>query len=140
MNQPPSLLRPHTDRHDRPHLHRLTTTLIGLAGLLTLAVGLAPVASATYLPPNPAAHPVVPPPLTSTMPAHLPGWAIAAMIAGTMVLSIVTTLATLSLLRWCDQRQPAADANQVAEPATAPSPEDQSGRDDILVSHFRHSR
>jgi hypothetical protein len=139
MNQPPSLTRPHTDRHDSSHHHRLTTTLIGLAGLLTLAIGLAPVASATYLPPNPAAHPVVPPPLASTMPAHLPGWAIAAMVAGTMVLSIVTTLATLSLFRWRDQRQPAADADQVAEPFTAPSPEDQPGQDDILVSQFRHS-
>jgi hypothetical protein len=137
-------MRPHTDRRDSPHFHRLTTMLIGVAGLLTLAIGLAPGASAAYLPPNPAARPVIPPPLASTMPAHLPGWVIATMIAGTMALSIVTTLATLSLVRWRAQRQPAADADQVAEPATAPSPspspEDQSDQDEILVSHFRHSR
>ena len=140
MNQPSPLTRPHTDRRDFSSSHRLATTFIGMASLLALAIGLAPTASATYLPPNPAAHPVIPPPLASPVPAHLPGWVIAAMVAGTMVLSIVTTLATLALSRWHDQRQPAADADQVTESITAPSPEGQSGRADILVSHFRPSR
>ena len=140
MNQLSPLMRPHTDRRASPRPHRLATTLTGLAGLLVLAIGLAPVASATYLPPNPVAHPVVPPPAASTAPAHLPVWVISAMVAGTIVLSIVTTLATLSLMRWRDQRQPAAGADRVAEPVTAPSPEDQSGPGDILVSHSRPFR
>jgi hypothetical protein len=114
----------------RPHIG-------GRAGLLALAAGLAPVASAVHLPPNPVAHPIVPPPLPGPVPAHLPGWIIVAMIASTMVLSVATTLATLSLLRRRDQRSPAADADPVAGPATAPSLGAQSGPADILVSGFR---
>ena len=72
MNQLSALMRPHTDRGVSPRPHRLATTSIGLAGLLVLAIGLAPVASATYLPPNPVAHPIVPPPAASTVSTSPP--------------------------------------------------------------------
>jgi hypothetical protein len=111
--------------------------LSGLAVCLAAAIGLAPLASATLLP-NPAAPAVVPasPPAIATA-ADLPVSVIVTLTAGTVLMSMATTLATLALVRRRDQRLRAADPAQVTVPVPAFSPEEPPGPDDdILVSHL----
>jgi hypothetical protein len=91
---------------------RIPRTLAGLGGLavcLTTAIGLAPPAWATPSPPAPSLTPAPPLPPPTVAPAHFPPWAIAAILAATMVLSVATTLITLALerLRWA-RREAAA--------------------------------
>jgi hypothetical protein len=91
---------------------RIPRTLAGLGGLavcLAAVIGLAPAAQATPSPPTPSLSPVPPPPPPAAVPAHFPAWAIAAMLAATIVLSVGTTLITLALerLRWA-RREAAA--------------------------------
>jgi hypothetical protein len=94
---------------------RTLTTFSGLAAFLTAAIGLAPAASATHVPPGPP----VPPPAT-TAAAHFPLWAVIAIVAATVVLSAATTLITLSLEHLHRARRtPAATAQP---PASAQTP------------------
>ena len=98
-----------------PRTRRTLTSLAGLAVFLTAAIGLAPAASATRLPPPGRGLAPPPPPPPATAAAHFPLWAVIAIVAATVVLSVATTLITLSLehLRRA-RRTPAA----TAEPQT----------------------
>ena len=75
----------------------MITALGGLAVFLTAAISLAPAAWATLPPPEPSVAPLPPPPPPIAAPAHFPLWAILAIVAATVILSIATTLVTLSL-------------------------------------------
>ena len=101
---------------------RIPRTLAGLGGLavcLAAANGLAPAAWATPAPPKPSFAPVPPLPPPATAPAHFPPWAIAAILAATIVLSVATTLITLALEHTCWARREAA---AIPEPhASTPS-------------------
>jgi len=91
-----------------------------------LAAG-GPAALAVPLPPSDVSGPITPPPPTTTT-AHLPLWAVAAIVTATIVLSVATTLITLSAERlWRARRSPAADA----EPAASTG--------DILTSHHHRA-
>ena len=120
----PASPKPRRAARGIPRTRRTLTTLSGLAAFLTAAIGLAPAASATHVPPpEGGGAPPLPPPAT-TAAAHFPLWAVVAMVAATVVLSVATTLITLSLehLRRA-RRTPAATAEPVAEQA------------EILTSH-----
>jgi hypothetical protein len=113
---PPSRTR--WPRRLLPRPGRMIAILGGLATLPITVIGLAPMASAAYLPPDPAAPSIIPPPLPGTSAAaQLPGPVIAALTAGTVLLSVLTTLATLALVRLRDRRLASASA---PEPETAP--------------------
>jgi hypothetical protein len=91
------------------HPRRIPRTLAGLGGLaacLAAAIGLAPAAQAAPSPPTPSFAPVPPLPPPAAVPAHFPSWAIAAILAATIVLSVATTLITLALerLRWARRK------------------------------------
>jgi hypothetical protein len=97
---------------------RALTTFSGLAAFLIAAIGLAPAASATHVPPGPPVPP--PPPPATTAAAHFPLWAVIAIVAATVVLSAATTLITLSLEHLHRARRtPAATAQP---PASAQTP------------------
>jgi hypothetical protein len=115
---------------------RTLTTLSGLAVFLTAAIGLAPAASAALPPPEPPA-PVPSPPPPITVPAHLPLWAIIAIVAATVVLSVATTLVTLSLEQMRRARYaPAAAAEPRAGVQTlSATAEPEAGHGEILASH-----
>jgi hypothetical protein len=81
-----------------PRTRRALTALAGLAVSLTAAIGLAPAASASLPSPGPPVPPP-PPPTSATAPAHLPLWAVVAMVAATVVLAVATTLITLAVER-----------------------------------------
>src|SRR5215470_19768245 len=100
MNHQPALPQP----------RRIPRALAGLGGLAA-DIGLAPAAWAAPSPPAPSFTPVPPLPPPATAPAHFPPWAIAAMLAATIVLSVGTTLITLALqqIRWA--RRAAANQN-----------------------------
>jgi hypothetical protein len=122
-----------------PRPGRVITTLGGLTAFLAATIGLASVASAAYLPPDPVGPSAVPTPQQATAAiGQLPLWVIAAMVAGTVLLSAATTLATLSLARLRERRLLAPDEAKVSVPIPASSPEHQPGQDDILLSHLRH--
>jgi hypothetical protein len=114
----------HQPAPSQPRL--IPRTLAGLGGLavcLATAIGLAPAAWATPSPPAPSLTPAPPLPPPAVAPAHFPPWAIAAILAATMVLSVATTLITLALerLRWA-RREAAA----IPEPhASTPSRDSQ---------------
>lgn len=78
---------------------RTPRTLARLGGLAIFlaaaAIGLAPAAWATSPPPEASSAPVPPPPTAA--PEHFPLWAIAAILAATVVPSVATTLITLAL-------------------------------------------
>jgi hypothetical protein len=107
----------------------------GLAAVLAAAIGLAPAASAR-LEPEPSVAPVPPPPPLTAAPAHFPLWAVAAMVAATVVLSIATTLITLSLdhMRRA-RRTPAAAEPQAGALTSTATPGPQTGQAEILSSH-----
>jgi len=75
----------------------MLAALSGLAVFLTAGIGLAPAALAALPPPEPSFAPVPPPPPAAVVPAHFPLWAIVAIVAATVILSVATTLITLSL-------------------------------------------
>ncbi len=90
--------------------------LTGFAAFLATAIGLAPVASAAYLPPNPAGRSTGPPlPSAATTVAQLPVALILTMAAGTVFLSVATTLITLALTRLRDHRLLTAQEAQAGE-------------------------
>lgn len=81
-----------------PRVSRAPRTLASLGGLaifLAAEIGLTPSAWATS-PPEASSAPVPPPPPTAA-PGHFPLWAIAAILAATVVPSVATTLITLAL-------------------------------------------
>ena len=88
--------RPRPAGRHIPRIRRTLATLGGLAVFLTAAIGLPSTAWATPAPPEPSFAPVPPPPAAAA-PAHFPPWAVAAILAATIVLSVATTLITLAL-------------------------------------------
>ena len=120
-----------TPRTGRRAAGLAVTALASLAG--------APAALAGPLPPPGGAvtDPIPPPPPPAPAAAHLPLWAVVAIVAATAVLSVATTLITLALEhRRRARRTPAATAGAPpgaeARPATAEPP---AGQGDILSSH-----
>jgi hypothetical protein len=137
MIHQPAPSKPRRARRSIPCARRTLTMLGGLGVFLTAAIGLAPAAWAMFPPPEPSAVPVPPPPPPAAAAAHFPLWAVVAMVAATVVLSVATTLITLSLehLRRA-RRMPAAAGEPevgVPTPATAAEPEAEQG--EILSSH-----
>ena len=115
-----------------PRARRMIIACGGMAVFLAAASVLAPAASATPPPPEPSVAPVPSPPPLAAAPAHFPLWAVAAMVAATVVLSAASTLFTLSLeYMRRDRRKPAAAAEtppRAREPP-APTPETGTSRD-----------
>jgi hypothetical protein len=127
-----------------PRTHRALTTLSGLAVFLTVAIGFAPAASATHVPPGAPGvpPPPPPPPPPAVAAAHFPLWAVIAIVVATVVLSVATTLVTLSLEQMRRARStPAAVAEPQAGaqvPSRTAEPEAEQG--EILASHHYADR
>jgi hypothetical protein len=127
-----------------PRTRRTLTTLSGLAVFLTAAIGFAPAASATHVPPGAPGvpPPPPPPPPPAAAAAHFPLWAVIAIVAATVVLSVATTLVTLSLEQMRRARRtPAAVAEPQAGaqvPSRTAEPEAEQG--EILASHHYADR
>ena len=90
----------HTRRGSR-HARLAFTALSGLAILAATMTGLAPAAFATLPPGSPRAGvPVAPPPpLPSAPAAGFPLWVVIVVLAGAVVLSAGTTIATMALVQ-----------------------------------------
>ena len=102
-----------------PRVRRWAT---GLTVTAAAVLAGAPAALAGPRPAPDGGGPLLPPPPV-TAAAHLPAWAVAAIVAATIALSVATTLITLAVERIRQARRtPAA-----AEP--------QAGHGDILTSH-----
>jgi RNA polymerase sigma-B factor len=135
MNHRPAPSQPHPAGRGTPRTRQTLTAFGGLAVLLTAAFGFAPAAPGTLPPPEPPVGP--PPPPIAAAPAHFPLWAIIAMVAATVVLSVATTLITLALahLRQA-HRTPAATPETLASaPAPFTMAEPEAGQAEILTSH-----
>ena len=105
----------------------------GLGAFLAAAIGLAPAASAIRLPPPGGGGAPPPPPPPAAAAAHFPLWAVIAIVAATVVLSVATTLVTLAIEHMhrarrasaamaqpqAGARTPSATAGPEAEPATS---------------------
>ena len=119
MNHRPAPSQPRPAGRGIPRTRRTLTSLSGLAVFLAPAVGLA-AAAPGRLSPEASGTPVPPPPPSTAAPAHLPLWAVVAMVAGTVVLSVATTLITLAVERiHRTHRTPAAEpesSTSAAEP------------------------
>ena len=128
--------RPHPAGRGIPRTRRLATGL-AVAALASLAG--APAALAGVLPPPGGAvtDPIPPPPPPAPPAAHLPLWAVVAIVAATAVLSVATTLITLALEhRRRARRTPAATAGPSAGAQTpSATAEPPAGQGDILSSH-----
>ena len=118
---------------------RIRAWATGLAAAALASLAGAPAALAGPLPPPGGAvtDPVPPPPPPAPAAAHLPLWAVVAIVASTAVLSVATTLITLALEhRRRARRTPAATAGPSAgaqiPSATAEPP---AGQGEILSSH-----
>jgi hypothetical protein len=137
MTHRPASSQPRRAGRGIPRARGTITTLSGLAVFLTAAIGLAPAASATHVPPGPPGIPVPPPPPPITVAAHFPLWGVIAIVAATAVLSVATTLVTLSLDRLHRARRTSAAAAEPQTgaqiPSTTAGPEAQQG--EILASH-----
>ena len=108
MNHRPAPSQPRPAARGIPRTQRTLTSLSGLAVFLAPAVCLA--AAPGRLLPEPSGTPVPPPPPSTAAPAHLPLWAVVAMVAGTVVMSAATTLITLAVERMRrTRRTPAAE-------------------------------
>jgi hypothetical protein len=136
MTHQPTPQQPLRASRGIPCARRTLTTLGGLGVFLTAAIGLAPATWAMSPPPEPpVAPPPSPPPAAAA--AHLPPWAVIAMVAGVVALSVATTLITLSLehLRRA-RRMPAATTEpQAGVPTPATTAEPEAGQGEILSSH-----
>lgn len=135
MNHPPAPPQQHCISFTR----RTLAILSGLAVLLAAAVGLAPAALATPLPPEPSFAPVPPPLPPAAVPAHFALWTIAVFLVATVILSAATTLITLALDR---SRQARAEATAASEPQPSEripftSPARYNGDLEIINSHPR---
>ncbi len=117
-------------------LRRTLTALSGLAVFLTAAFGFAPAALATLPPPEPSVAPPPPPP-PAVAPAHFPLWAIVAILAATVALSVATTLVTLALehLRQARRTAAATPEPQTGAPPPSTTPQPEAGQGEILSSH-----
>ena len=129
--------RPHPAGRGIPRTRRWATGL-AVAALASLAG--APAALAGPLPPPGGAvtDPIPPPPPPSpSAAAHLPLWAVVAIVAATAVLSVATTLITLALEHRRRARRTPASAPGPQPGAQAPSAtaEPPAGQGDILSSH-----
>ena len=118
---------------------RIRRWAAGLAVAAIASLAGAPAALAGVLPPPGGAvtDPIPPPPPPAPPAAHLPLWAVVAIVAATAVLSVATTLITLALEhRRRARRTPAATAGLSAgaqiPSATAEPP---AGQGEILSSH-----
>jgi hypothetical protein len=135
MTHRPASSQPRRAGHGIPRTRRAFTALAGLAVILTTAIGLAPPAWARPWPPTDL--PAPPPPPAAAAPAHLPLWAVVAMVAATVVLSVATTRITLAVEHMRRARHTpavAADLPPVApSPSVTPGPE--AGQGEILASH-----
>ena len=121
-----------------PRTRRTLTAFSGLTVLLTVAIGFAPAASATHVPPGaPGVPPPPPPPPPAAAAAHFPLWAVIAIVAATVVLSVATTLITLAVEHMRRARRtPAAAAEPQADALTSTAaPGAETGRAEILSSH-----
>jgi hypothetical protein len=129
--------QPPRARRGTPRTRRTLTTLGGLTVFLTAAIGLAPAAWAAFPPPEPSLAPPSPPPAATAM--HFPLWAVIAMVAATVVLSVATTLITLALehLRRARRTPTAATEPQADIPTPATTAEPGAGQGEILSSHPR---
>jgi hypothetical protein len=90
-----------------PRTRRTLARLGGLAVFLAAEIGLPPAAWATS---RPSAPPAALP--AAAAPAHFPLWAIAAILAATVVPSVATTLITLALEHTCRARRAPAAATR----------------------------
>lgn len=109
MNHPPAPRQPCPAGFGIPRARRALTSLSRLAVFLAPAIGLV-VAAPGRLPQEPSGAPAPPPPPSTGAPAHVPLWAVVAMVAGTVVLSVATTLITLAVERMRRTRHiPAAE-------------------------------
>jgi hypothetical protein len=110
----------------------------GLAVAAIASLAGAPAALAGVLPPPGGAvtDPVPPPPPPAPAAAHLPLWAVVAIVAGTAVLSVATTLITLALEhRRRARHTPAAAGLQPGAQPPSATAEPPAGQGDILSSH-----
>ena len=137
MNHRPESSQPRRAGRGIARTRLALTTLGGLAVFLTPAIGLAPAASATV---PPGFAPVFRSPTSATAPAHFPLWAVVAMVAATVVLSVATTLITLAAEHMRRARRtPAATADpQSAAPSLSVTSEPEAGQ--ARCSHLRHGR
>ncbi|HXZ70194.1 MAG TPA: hypothetical protein VEH31_04875 [Streptosporangiaceae bacterium] len=138
MSHRPASSQPRLAGRHIPRIHRTLATLGALAAFLTAAIGLAPTASAVLPPPEPPAAPLPPPP-PAAVPAHFPPWAIAAILAATIVLSVATTLITLALehTRWARREAAAIPESQASMRSPVTTPAHQA---EILRRHPTHDR
>jgi hypothetical protein len=135
----PASSQPCRPGHGIPRTRRPLTVLGGLAVILTTAIGLAPAALASLPPPAHSAAPAPPPPPPppAAASAHFPLWAVIAMVAATVVLSVATTLITLAAehLRRARHTPAAAAGPQPVPPGPAATPGPEAGPGEILASH-----
>jgi hypothetical protein len=102
---------------------------------IAAAIGLAPAASAIRLPPPGGGGAPPPPPPATTVAAHFPLWAVVALVAATVVLSVATTLITLSLehMQRTRRTRSAEPQASVQTPPATPQPQPDQGA--MLTSH-----
>ena len=128
--------RPHPAGRGIPRTRRWATGL-AVAALASLAG--APAALAGPLPPPGGAvtDQIPPPPPPAPPAAHLPLWAVVAIVAATAVLSVATTLITLALEHRCRARRTPAATAGLSAGAQIPSAtaEPPAGQGEILSSH-----
>ena len=142
MNHPPVLPRPRHAARAASRTRRTLAPLAGLAVFLAAAIGLAPAAWATPPPPEPSFAPATPLPPPAAVPAHFPPWAVAAILAATVVLSVATTLITLALehSRRAGREAEAAAAARPSRAAPFPPLASHFGPAEILSSHPARDR
>jgi len=135
MSYRPASPPPRHAGHGIARTRRALTALAGLAVCLAAAIGLAPAASASLPSPGPPATPIPSPPPAATAPAQLPLWAVVAMVAAVVVLSVATTLITLAAEHLRPTRHtPAATADpQPAAPSPAATPGSEAGHGESLA-------
>ena len=133
----PGPSEPHLAGRSISRTRRTLATFGGLAVFLTAAFGFAPAASAVRLPPPGGAPVAPPPPPATTAAAHFPLWAVIAIVAATVVLSIATTLVTLALehMRRVRRTPGAATEPQTGVQTPSATAEPEAGQGDILSSH-----
>jgi len=122
MNHQPASSPPRRTARRIPRFRRWAACLAVTAAAVLAATPAA--LAAPRPPPDGGGPPPPPPPVTAA--AHLPAWAVAAIVIATVVLSVATTLITLSVDRTRHARR---------TPAMAAAAEPQAGHGDILTSH-----
>jgi hypothetical protein len=128
--------QPHHAGRGIPHTRRTLTTFSGLMAFIAAAIGLAPAASATRLPPPGDGGAPPPPPPATTVATHFPLWAVVAVVAATVVLSVATTLITLSLDHMHRARRTRSAEPQAGAQTPPATPQPQPDQGAILTSHL----